>query len=79
MPFTCSNIKQKKSPLTTCAHCTFQICVNAEMYVTFENVFSEQRNQTPMKAGGPGDPASQMPLLQFSPEICIKNSFKDAG
>lgn len=43
-------------------------------------MFSEQGDQTPMKTGGLGDPASQSAFVVGSSEFYrVQNSFKAAG
>ena len=42
-------------------------------------VFSEQRDQTPIKMDGPSDTASQNASVTISSKFCIQNSFKSAG
>lgn len=63
--FTHSNIKSR----IICDWLMYnaQSILNAEMYVTFESLcVSEQRDQIPMKTGGPGDPASQSASVAVS-------------
>ena len=42
-------------------------------------VFSEKKDQTPIKTSSPGDPASQNVSVAVSTKLCIQNNFKAAS
>ena len=76
MPFTSSNIEQRII-FSWFVHCTFHVCVNADIFVTFNvSVFSEKNRSNSNKD-------SHKVILPLSAavalKICIQNNFNVTG